>query len=1736
MMYNRLLLFFVCLISFNSIFAQSFSNKGKDFWVAYGYHVRMNQNTAQNPGNSQDMVLYFATDQATTIQISIPGTGYTQTLQSGPTPTVLTSAPIPKSGVQDARLTDESTSPENKGIHITSDKPMVAYAHIYNQNVSGATILFPTNTLGKEYYSLNYRQTSNEDNSNNWFYVIATDTGVTTVEITPSAATMNRPANVPFTVNLTQGQVFNMMGQLTGGGGPGPGGNTFTGVDLTGSKIKSIASGTGVCKRIAVFSGSGKMYISCNNQSTSADNYMVQAFPKDAWGKKFLTVPTRSLVNNYFRIAVLDPTTVVKINGANIAVPLTNNFYYDYSITNQPLKIEADKPITVAQYIASQGACGNPNANSAPGDPEVIYLSPVEQNIYKVLWNATPNYNILQHYFNVVIPNAGTARTSFRLDGVNIPSSNFITHPQDSRYSYLSLQTSAGVHSIESDSGFNAIAYGFGSAESYGYNAGTNIRDLYNFLEPIVPFSLSPDPVACTGTPVFLAVTFPFQPTSLKFDFRNNPNISPNTNYQVNNPTADSTYFLGTQQVWRYKVPNLYTFNQSNNNPGYLVNVFAGTTNTDGCGSIVEREFSVAIYDPPIAKMGWSNNGCVSDVVQFVDSTNYLDGTFSYRWFWDFGDGTIDSVRYPQHRYLAPGTYTVKFSMISNIGCISDTSIKQITITANPIADFTVVQPSCVGTPVRFNNRSTIQQPGTITKWYWNYGDGFTETSTLPFSGTVSHVYANAGNYQVTLRAETQTGCSSVFDTLSVYVGPYPTPAIISPGRVCLPTDSARFGNSSTISDGSILTYQWTFGDSTSGSNDSSILSTPAHYYSTTGSYNVSLTATSTQGCVADTIIIFSDIYNRVTAEFEGNEEVCAMDTAFFSSIGTAQGNSITIRYWDFGDGSPIDTGTSVSHIYSLPGLRVVRHWTISEVGCNSDTISKNILVNHVPVANFRLTGSDCQYSNVLVRDFSSIGNGNIVSWNWNLGDTLNQIRSTPDTFSTIFSWYGSDTVRLVVTSDKGCFSHPKDSVIEINAKPLAGFKDPDVCLADSYAQFNDTSSIPSGSIISWSWTFGDPASGNNNSSIQQNPQHSYQTIGLKPISLIVTSSQGCTDTIERSISVNGDIPDAIFEVLEPNRLCSNDSISIKDTSTVDIGSIVRVEIVWDLVGAPNVFEVEDNPFPGKLYKHLYPTFHQPATRQYRVKIRSYSGESCVDSTFRDIALLAAPKVQFDPISDTCLYIEPFKLTQAFEVYGMPGTYVYSGTSISAADSSFYPVIAGVGLDTVQFKYSTLTGCSDSATQTILIEEPPIAHFGYMSPFCEDVAVRFSDSSTTPLGTLVAWTWNYGDGSAEETTLQADSVKHIFANSIEYSVQLVVTNSVGCKSLPDTVLIPIQPEPLASFTFSDTVCLPIADVQFNNTTSIADGTEATITYRWSFGDASANGTDTTSLINPRYTYSNLGPFAVTLTATSLAGCIGDTIISVNTIHPQPEANFQLASAGVCEGASIRLTDVSDPKDGTTVAWSWNYGDGNTSDEEDPSHIYADSGNYTISLYITNSFGCVSDTTTQVFRVYPYPIISAGPDLTVLEGEPITIQATAIGNNLQFAWTNWFFLNNYQILNPICTPDNNMTYTLKVTGEGGCISTDEVKVSVWRKPQIPNTFSPNNDGINDYWVIEHLRDYKYAKVKVFTRTGQQVFQSIGYNEPWDGKKNGKALPMDTYYYIIEPGNGRAPITGFVTIIK
>src|SRR6478735_10868471 len=146
-MKNRFLFCVLLLLGHCFVSGQDFSNKGTDFWLGYGYHVNMGAGVAANQQNLQDMVLYFTSDKNANVTVAIPGLGYTQTYTVAANQ-VTTSNPIPKTGGQDARISGIGTF--DRGIHITSDVPIVAYAHIYNASVSGASLLFPTNTLGKD--------------------------------------------------------------------------------------------------------------------------------------------------------------------------------------------------------------------------------------------------------------------------------------------------------------------------------------------------------------------------------------------------------------------------------------------------------------------------------------------------------------------------------------------------------------------------------------------------------------------------------------------------------------------------------------------------------------------------------------------------------------------------------------------------------------------------------------------------------------------------------------------------------------------------------------------------------------------------------------------------------------------------------------------------------------------------------------------------------------------------------------------------------------------------------------------------------------------------------------------------------------------------------------------------------------------------------------------------------------------------------------------------------------------------------------------------------------------------------------------------------------------------------------------------------------------------------------------------------------------------------------------------
>ncbi|PTX21357.1 gliding motility-associated-like protein [Pontibacter mucosus] len=188
--------------------------------------------------------------------------------------------------------------------------------------------------------------------------------------------------------------------------------------------------------------------------------------------------------------------------------------------------------------------------------------------------------------------------------------------------------------------------------------------------------------------------------------------------------------------------------------------------------------------------------------------------------------------------------------------------------------------------------------------------------------------------------------------------------------------------------------------------------------------------------------------------------------------------------------------------------------------------------------------------------------------------------------------------------------------------------------------------------------------------------------------------------------------------------------------------------------------------------------------------------------------------------------------------------------------------------------------------------------------------------------------------------------------------------------------------------------------------------------------------------------------------------------------------------------------------------------------------------HTTTYYVQEVQSCASKRLPVTVTVTE-PKLSAGPDVTILEGRSTQLQASG---GLTYTWSPAVGMDNPNIANPMVKPEKTTVYTVTAMTEGGCTFTDEVVVVVLPYVDIPNTFTPNQDGINDTWVIENIEKYSNCRVEIFNQWGNLVFASDGYKQPWDGRQNGNPLPMATYYYVIKLDRNEKPLTGSVTIVK
>lgn len=281
-------------------------------------------------------------------------------------------------------------------------------------------------------------------------------------------------------------------------------------------------------------------------------------------------------------------------------------------------------------------------------------------------------------------------------------------------------------------------------------------------------------------------------------------------------------------------------------------------------------------------------------------------------------------------------------------------------------------------------------------------------------------------------------------------------------------------------------------------------------------------------------------------------------------------------------------------------------------------------------------------------------------------------------------------------------------------------------------------------------------------------------------------------------------------------------------------------------------------------------------------------------------------------------------------------------------------------------------------------------------------------------------------------------------------------------------------------------------------------------------------------------YDSTGTYSVRKLGASGCDSIATLVLEVKPNPPAPAAD---ANSPVCTGDTLRLTASDIP--GATYKW---FGPGGFTASQQQVNVspvvMTTAGNYSVFATVN---GCAGPRDTAAVTVIETPVVSAGPDKQVSEGDTVYLNPQVNGSVLTYRWSPLnYLLTPDTVLNAAVLGIANMTYYLTATSNGTCTAKADgvyVKVLPRTKPfTIPSAFSPNNDGINDTWILKDLVAYPGATVDVYSRYGAPVFSSIGYKKAWDGTSNGVRLPEGTYYFIIKLNEKLKPMTGNVTILR
>ena len=984
---------------------------------------------------------------------------------------------------------------------------------------------------------------------------------------------------------------------------------------------------------------------------------------------------------------------------------------------------------------------------------------------------------------------------------------------------------------------------------------------------------------------------------------------------------------------------------------------YASITGTSGCGAALSSTDTVVVLQTIVPALTASNNGPICSGNNL--SLSCLPSTVGATYSWTGPGGFVSSLQNPAIPLATvanSGIYTVTITLA---GCVGTPVLTTVTINptpATPIA--TGSTPICEGTTL---NLSTTSIEPTYS---WTGPNAF--TSSLQNPSIPSATSAATGTYSVTVTSA--AGCLSLPGTINIIVNPTPaTPIVNGTTPVCS-------GTTLNLSTTSIEpTYSWTGPNTfTSTIQNPSI---PSVTIAATGTYSV--TVSSAAGCLSLPGTVDITVNPTPLAPIVPSATVCfGMTTSL-----TAGTSGDVYEWYDAPSGTLLGTGTT----YTTPALFGATTYYVQSntLGCIGPMTLATVTVAPSILANAGVDDSICAGGNYTLGVTPS-GAGYTYTWDapgmpgFSTSATPNVSPTSPTTTYTVtvsdaLGCTGTDVVTITIGSvltlsatgaPANCFGSCDGTGTVAVAGSFGGY---------NYNWSNGSTTQNINSLCAATYTiivtdmFGCTA------------QDTIQVIEPTPIALTISALTSHCNQPDGSATVvaaggvggfsylwsNGQTTATAINLI-PGSYCVTvtdlngclDSICITVPNTPGVSAtITNTPVTCNSVcdgTATVIASLGISP-----YSYLWnngqttPTASALCAGTYTCTITDASGCTVTAST----TIIQPTIIVIDNIPPVTICIGQSTTLIASASGGHTlGGYIFNWTapaftgpnySVSPTTTTTYTVTA-----------TDTAGCVSQSPQTVIVTvNPPLAVIGSANvSICPGVSTSLSAIASGGDGT---YSYNWMPGAGSGSSLSVSPVA---------TTTYTVTITDGCTVTPAIAAITVTVLPLPNISFNSNVssgCEPIC-ITFVDATTVAGGSVAS--WAWNFGNSSSS-----NLQSPEPVCYNAGTYDITLTAISNGGCSSTTTLNnMITIYPQPTAQFILGpQPATMEAPIINFTDLSI----NAVNWLWDFGDptnlyeSNTSNLINPSHIYADSGQYCVTLTVQSLGGC-SDVATNCLTILP----------------------------------------------------------------------------------------------------------------------------------------------------------------------